>query len=158
MNTNELVFKATKKTLSRDECKDAVLKCLFEPVHWDDRIKKVFQDNFSLVFAKIAEINKDFKITKKMQKEQGLMEADKNELSILLQGAESHMILNVIVKRLRELFPDMPILTIHDALLMPREYLIDVRKIMEEEFLLWTGITPSFSMEILPSNQNILAA
>lgn len=148
----EIMHVETGKKLTRDESKDIILKHLFEPVHYPRRCKEVFKKNFPKVFAKVAEINKDFEITKKRRKEQGLKEADKNMLSFFLLSAESHMVLGVIVKRLNEEFPNMPILTIHDALMFPEEYMSDVVRIIEEEFRKWTGITPALSQEILCVN------
>jgi hypothetical protein len=95
--------------------------------------KRIFKD----LFPDLYEI---FSLIKK---------SDKANLPRLLQRIESHLILNVITKRIARERKNLPIFTIHDSIVTTDEgdngaY---IRKVMEEEFIKAIGFPPKFEVE-----------
>ena len=78
-----------------------------------------------------------------------IKKSDKTNLPRLLQRIESHLMLNVITKRIAAERKDLPIFTIHDSIVTTddagnAEY---IQRIMEEEFTKAIGFPPKFEIE-----------
>lgn len=78
-----------------------------------------------------------------------IKKSDKTNLPRLLQRIESHLMLNVITKRIAAERKDLPIFTLHDSIVTTdepgnAEY---IQKVMEEEFAKAIGFPPKFEIE-----------
>jgi hypothetical protein len=72
-----------------------------------------------------------------------------NYLPILLQRVESHLMLEVVCKKISEEYPDAPLLTIHDCILTTQEYAKRVETIVIRELTEQTGVVPGVTIEEL---------
>jgi len=72
---------------------------------------------------------------------------DKTLLPRLLQSIESHLMINVIAKRIAEEYPNAPIYTIHDSITTTEEYVDAVEQIMKEELSKAIGHPPEIAKE-----------
>lgn len=77
----------------------------------------------------------------------------KEVLPILLQRIESHLVLQVITKRLARQYPKMPLFTIHDSIVTTAGDENYVQRIMLEELEHAVGVPPCLRVEKwLPAN------
>jgi hypothetical protein len=99
----------------------------------DAEHKRIFKD----LFPDLYEI---FSLIKK---------SDKTNLPRLLQRIESHLILNVITKRIARERKNLPIFTIHDSIVTTDEgdNAAYIQQVMEEEFTKAIGFAPKFEVE-----------
>lgn len=72
---------------------------------------------------------------------------EKSYLPILLQRLESKLMLEIVGKKVSEVLPEAPILTIHDSFLTTKKYAEQVKILMIDTFLQHTGIAPGIKME-----------
>lgn len=72
---------------------------------------------------------------------------DKTLLPRLLQSIESHLIIDVIAKRISEELPSAPIFTIHDSIATTEDNVDKVRSIMSEELFKAIGHRPVLQVE-----------
>lgn len=99
--------------------------------------KRIFQNIFPTVYEL-------FKLIKKKEKA---------NLPCLLQKIESHLMINVISKRIAKERPNLPIFTIHDSISTIKDEESYVSKIVEEELLKAVGYKPRLHIELWhPSN------
>lgn len=77
----------------------------------------------------------------------GIKKGNRANLPILLQRIESHLILNVICKRIAKEYPKVPIFTIHDSIATTKENESIIQSIMEEELTKAIGIRPHIKIE-----------
>jgi hypothetical protein len=70
-----------------------------------------------------------------------------NTLALLLQNIEAEAILDVTVKNIKNFNKNIPIYTIHDSILTIPKYVEDVKRIMLESILNFTGLQPSISID-----------
>ncbi|MBK9736918.1 MAG: hypothetical protein IPO92_18960 [Saprospiraceae bacterium] len=82
-----------------------------------------------------------------MQKTYNLPNSGKNNLAILLQTIESHLILNVICRDMKDKYPDIPLGTVHDAIATNPEYTEVLLEEMKTTLTAYIGIQPSFKEE-----------
>jgi hypothetical protein len=71
----------------------------------------------------------------------------KRQFAHLLQHLESVIFLLKIAKRVSEDYPTIPFYTIHDNLVTTECNVGRVKKLMDEEFIKWIGIAPTFGEE-----------
>jgi len=64
----------------------------------------------------------------------------KSKFSLLLQRAESYLVLNVVCREFIQRYPSAPVFTIHDAVMTYEEYLPDLQKILLGRFQEITGV------------------
>jgi len=132
----EVVTKELGETYrSRKEIKSAVFQVLFTDNRFtgqeEAKPKKIFKKYFPDVYDVFAEIKKK----------------DKTLRPRLLQGVESYLIIDVIVKRISIEHPNAPIFTIHDSVATTEEYVVDVEQIMNEGLTKAIGYAPTFARE-----------
>lgn len=64
----------------------------------------------------------------------------KSKFSLLLQRAESYLVLDVVCREFIQRYPSVPVFTIHDAVITYEEYLPDLQKIVLGRFQEITGV------------------
>ena len=127
----------------RKAVKEAVFTILFTGNQFigqeEAKPKQVFKKHFPTVYELFAYLKKN----------------DKKFLSNLLQRIESHLILNVICKRIAKEYPKLPIFTIHDSIATTSGNEKIVESIMKEELTKHIGIPPSLKFDYwFPPNLN----
>lgn len=70
-----------------------------------------------------------------------------SELALLLQGAESRIVIDGALSRIAREMPGVPAFPIHDCLMTLERHATEVERIMAEEFEAAMGIAPSFKVE-----------
>lgn len=119
----------------RKEVKAAVFQVLFTANQFKGQAeaapKRVFEKMFKEVYDVFAKIKSK----------------DKTLLPRLLQSIESHLMINVIAKRIAEEYPNAPIYTIHDSITTTEEYVDVVEQIMKEELSKAIGHPPKIAKE-----------
>ncbi len=75
-----------------------------------------------------------------------------SKFSYLLQRAESYLLLNVVARQFHDKYPTVPLFSIHDALLTHEEYLPDLERLIQENYLRLTGI--DVGVKIKPEEPN----
>lgn len=93
--------------------------------------KRVFKDLYPTVY-------KLFKLIKKK---------DKSNLPCLLQMIESHLMINVISKRIAKERPDLPIFTIHDSIATIKGEEDYISQVVEKELFKAIGYMPKLKVE-----------
>jgi hypothetical protein len=121
----------------RKELKTAVFQVLFTPNNFIGQEhaapKRIFKQRYPEVYAVCNAIKKK----------------DSKLLPKLLQQLESHIILNVVAKRLQKEYPKVPIFTVHDSIMTVPEHADLVAQIMEAELTRCVGFAPTLSREDL---------
>jgi hypothetical protein len=70
-----------------------------------------------------------------------------NTLAVLLQSIESHLFLDVICKNMKEKYPHLPLLTIHDAIATNPEYKKPLEAEMVDTLQTIIGSEPTIKIE-----------
>jgi hypothetical protein len=117
----------------------AVKAMLFQVLFTDNRFigqeeagpKRLFKNKFPGVYQLLSEIKK----------------AGKATLPILLQQIESHLVLQVITKRISRERPSLPIFTIHDSIVTTAGNEDYVQEIVKEELGKAVGFSPLLRVE-----------
>jgi len=125
---------------TRDEVKVQVLKILFDINIHKSKARQVFADLF-------PEVHRVFSLVR--GKQNGNKFKSYQRFSILLQRMESHIILDVILKKISTEHPEIIAVTIHDSI-MTSVYTDHVRivyRIMEEELTRFVGFKPMLKIE-----------
>lgn len=71
-----------------------------------------------------------------------------SKFSYLLQRAESYLLLNVVARQFHDKYPTAPLFSIHDALLTHEEYLPDLERLIQENYLRLTGIDVGLKIKL----------
>lgn len=120
----------------RKEVKAAVFQVLFTSNQFKGQAeaapKRLFEQKFKEVYNVFAKIKSK----------------DKSLLPRLLQSIESHLMINVIAKRISIEYPFAPIYTIHDSISTTEEYIDVVKQIMIEELTKAIGHAPTIRPEV----------
>jgi hypothetical protein len=90
------------------------------------------------------ETNKLFKLIRSFRYE--------NFFPILMQRIESFLLIDVVCKKVGELYPHIPIFTLHDSIMTVEEYEHTIKDIMISEIYDWTGYTPRVETKWFDSN------
>lgn len=121
--------------LGRKHVKAMLFQVLFTSNRYigqaDAEPKRIFKDLFPDVFKLLS-----------IMKKQG-----KELLPILLQRIESHLVLEVITKRIAKETPHLPLFTIHDSIITTAGNEKYVRRIMLEELERAVGVSPVLRLE-----------
>lgn len=121
----------------RQELKKAVFQVLFTPNTFIGQEqaapKRVFKECYPEVYALCNAIKKK----------------DSTLLPRLLQQIESHIMLNVVAKRMQKEFPKVPIFTVHDSIMTTAEHQELVARVMREELTKCVGYAPTLSTEFM---------
>jgi hypothetical protein len=132
--------KKLKGFTNRKNCKKTIMYLLFE--RFTESKSKVPQYNsFKKTFPLITIVLDTLK------------EKQKNKVALILQNLESDLFLNNITKKISELNPDLPMFTIHDAILTTPEHVEYVNEIMTQIIINTTGVIPKIS--ILKGNADL---
>ncbi|MCZ7557000.1 MAG: hypothetical protein M5R41_11435 [Bacteroidia bacterium] len=129
--------KLTKyKTMDRDQVKREVMVTLFSSNRHigykpDADMKNRFREFFPDVYSVIRK----------------LKEGEKNRLARFLQRSESMVVLAHTCKRLHELDPEIPLLTIHDSISTTKEHAEIVKQVLLEEVEKFVGFEPTVSID-----------
>lgn len=127
VKTESKYYNLTEK---RKMVKDAVFVILFGSVN--ERVKgddiKLFEKHFPH-FSKLLKILK-------MQ--------NQNQLALLLQQVESATMIDFVTKEIAKLHPEMPMLTVHDSVAIPRSWSLKVNlpELIQSLVTEFTGLTP----------------
>lgn len=100
----ELAMEYTKK--DRRTTKDEMLVYLYSHTNYDCAIKTFFQMEFPTIYKMIVDV-KQF---------------DYTLLAHELQTMEANLMINTICSRFKGLYPDVPIISIHDCLCVPQSF------------------------------------
>jgi len=120
---------------SRKELKKIIFQALFSGNQFIGQpeaiAKRIFKEHFPGIYN-------FFSLLKKDQKE---------FFPRLLLRIESHLVLNVITKRISKEFPSLPIFTIHDNIVSLSGWEDYIRDVISEELTKIVGFTPSTRIE-----------
>ncbi|WP_460685546.1 hypothetical protein [Niabella aquatica] len=139
-------------SLRRDEVKTSLFTTIFSSNKFmgqkDARPKKLFSQIFPSVYKVIAAIKKG----EKYFQESSITDKPYKLFSIMLQRIESHVVLDNIVSKLINKYPNMPVYTIHDSICSTERHMPLIKQIFEETIFTTTGLTPKFSFECWQKN------
>ena len=112
----------------RKMVKDAVFVILFGSISQKGDDIKLFEQYFP-AFSKLLET---------------LKQEDQNQLALLLQQVESATIIDFVTKEIAKLHPEMPMLTVHDSIAIPRSWSTKVHmpELIKYFVKKFTGLTP----------------
>lgn len=131
----------------RKDIKAAVFQVLFTDNRFIGQKEAAPKRLFKSLFPHVYEL---FSIYKKK---------DSTILPRLLQRIESHLILEIMCKRVNHEDKNIPLFTIHDSITTTIENLDYVKKIMSEELYKHIGVKPNLKMEYwLPDNLKVSIA
>lgn len=128
---------------SRKELKGMVFQVMFTSNKFMGQENAEPKRIFSSIFPTVSKIFNRIK------------SVESNVLPILLQSIESHLFLDIIAKRISLEYPNLPIYTIHDSIIILKEYQPQVLQIMQEELTNAIGLTPTIKVEDLSINNLI---
>lgn len=134
------------KELLREDGKRQTFTLFFNPDKHNSLARDLFKINFPQVMSLFEDINILFTHTKKECARQGIPR-QYNTLAILLQSIESHLFLEVICKNMKERYPHIPLLTLHDAIATNREYIETLKEEMHQTLNSNIGIEPTIKIE-----------
>jgi hypothetical protein len=112
----------------RQKIKDNMMYILFED-NWKHRNNNEYIRMFRMVYPGIDKWI-----------EWILKTIGKSKFSLLLQRAESYLVLDVVCREFIQKYPSAPVFTIHDAVMTYEEYLPDLQKILLGRFKEITGV------------------
>lgn len=111
--------------------KPIAFEVLFSKNNHYTKEKSWFKKEFPTIYSTIEKIKE-----KKYQK-----------LALLLQNIEAQAILEKSIKSVSKHDKNIPLFTIHDSIMTTIEYVDIVKNLMEKEIFLYTGFTPSISID-----------
>ncbi len=132
--------------LMRADGKNKVFTLFFNPAKFDCLARDIFRSHFPEVMTLFEDINSLFTHTRRESIRTGIPRS-RNNLAILLQTIESHLILDVICKELKDTYPHIPLLTIHDAIATNPEYTELVEGNMKYHLAECIGVPPKIALE-----------
>jgi hypothetical protein len=122
------VFEVDPSEWNRNKVKRAFLICVF------DRVEAMQQNPVYQVLRKHFPAVADYIVHAKRNGYQGLaQECQKLESKLMIDGVAGAML---------EAFPESPILTVHDEIIVPVDRLGDVKRLIETEFTKF-GVRPT---------------
>ncbi|MBP1593601.1 MAG: hypothetical protein H6Q12_619 [Bacteroidetes bacterium] len=131
--------------LTRAETKTQVLRLLFSRNRMPkDKINRLCRQIFRVRFPKVDQV---------FSKLRGSSKGDKfsnfKRFAILLQSIESHLIIDIILKRIYKELPGTIAVSIHDSIMtgLLTNNVLSVRKIMIEELSSYIGFMPNIKIE-----------
>ena len=150
ISTNISIYHTIKRNkpirYNRTQGKNCVFKLFFNPTKYDTLVRDFFRIQFPQVAALFEDINRLFTHTKK-ESEYRSISRSKNILAVTLQTIESYLILDVICKKIKDTYPHIPLLTLHDAIASNPEYKDLLLEELKSTFTSYIGIPPSIKVE-----------
>ncbi|MBK8347151.1 MAG: hypothetical protein IPL08_05825 [Saprospiraceae bacterium] len=131
---------------NREHGKNCVFKLFFNPTIYGALVRDFFRVQFQQVASLFEDINKLFTHTRRVSESKGIPRS-KNTLAITLQTIESHLMIDVICRDLKDKYPHIPLLTIHDAIASNPEYKDVLLEEMRNTLTSKIGIVPSIKEE-----------
>lgn len=128
----------------RDLGKEVTFEILYSPPHFKSKGKKLFLEYFPTVTKFCDTINKGYFKTKARGRK---YDEQSSTLALLLQNLEASFILDAVVPDLLEVFPGLPLFTIHDSILIPTGPENEVKLVMEDLGERLLGLRPIISIE-----------
>ncbi len=118
----------------RDAFKKSVMKdYIFCSTAKKSDVRQAFEKAFPLLAALIFEGK---------GAEKGIYKKHKRKIAIRLQKLEADMIFSAVIPRLIARYPDIPVVSMHDAVISTLEYVPAIREEMERAFVERVGFTP----------------
>ncbi len=131
---------------SRKHGKNCVFKLFFNPTKYGTLVRDFFRVQFPQVATLFEDINRLFTHTRR-ESESRRIPQSKNILAITLQTIESYLMLDVICRDMKDKYPDIPLLTIHDAIATNPEFKDVLLEEMKNTLTTMIGIEPSIKEE-----------
>ena len=131
---------------NRKHGKKCVFKLFFNPPKYDTLVRDFFRLHFPQVASLFEDINRLFTHTRRESELKGIPRS-KNTLAITLQTIESYLMLDVICRDMKDKYPDIPLLTIHDAIATNPEYKDLLLEELNSTLTYYIGIPPSIKVE-----------
>jgi hypothetical protein len=131
------------KNYTRKQTKLKFLGICNSPSTFDSKEKDILKDMYPQVIKSIDEINGFFR-TNKMGRKLGDRKAS---FAHYTQIVESGFVLDTVCKRISIERPDIPIYTIHDAILSIEEHINYITKVLEEESIRVFDCKCSYTIE-----------
>ena len=131
----KMLSKKENQEIDRKKIKAAVFQILFTDNRFFGQIdavsKRIFREAFPTVYRLFAVIK----------------QKDKRNLPILLQRIESHLVLQVVTKRIAKDRPELPLFTIHDSVITTKGNEEYVKEIITSEIEKAVGFAPKLKTE-----------
>jgi len=151
MSANVGLLRTIKRNRSisydRNDGKNWIFKLFFNPINLAGYQNDIFRIRFPQVASLFEDINMLFTHSKSDKKRLKITDSGKNNLAILLQTIESHLVLNVICRDMKDKYPDIPLVTVHDAIATNPEYTDVLIDEMKTTLTAYIGIQPSIKEE-----------
>lgn len=109
------------KEYDRADGKHHTFTLFFNPSSHESLARDIFRLHFPQVMSMFEDINILFTHTRRESIRKRIPYST-NTLAVLLQSIESHLILDVICKNMKEKYPEIPLLTVHDAIATNPEF------------------------------------
>lgn len=122
--------------LTRTDAKKAILQAFYSDNRFFHQEEAKVKRRFAELYPNVYRMFRSLK------------QGQKNFLALLLQSIEAKLIIGYVVPRLADEFPEMPIYTIHDSVVVPERYAEKVKALIVEEVTSRTGYTPSVHCEV----------
>lgn len=135
----------TGSNLTRNEVKEKIIKnCLFGNTNQGNWVAEtpegqVFRNRYPSVWEYIVE-------QKRWHGAGDRSEAFK-QLPRAMQKSESQFMYGQVVKHIMEKYPEIPILTVHDSIITPANFVERVKSVFYHEFRKWNNIRPTLHCE-----------
>jgi hypothetical protein len=114
---------------SRDDVKSMFLAVIYgHPDHMNTKVGLAIRDLYPDVFNAVVELNH---------------ELGHGGLPCLMQQQESRVMIGRVAARLLRENPSMPLLTVHDSVLVPEEFASAATKVIREEWQTEFGVVPN---------------
>jgi hypothetical protein len=119
------------KSSGIDEDRSSFKRKVFTETFFGKRMNNIFVDQYPTIASVLMSVKKQ----------------DYRHVSMMMQRAESNLIINCVCKRIMYEYPSCFISTIHDSILTTKEGVPIVKKIMYEEFAKYDDLRPTLREE-----------
>ena len=145
---NQLESESSKKhkVYFREDGKHLTFTLFFNPSKFGSLARDIFRQSFPQVMSLFEDINILFTHTRR-ECDRMKVPYKQNTLAILLQSIESHIFIDVICKNMKEKYPQIPLLTVHDAIGTNSEFIMPLKLEMEETLQAIIGSEPTLKIE-----------
>lgn len=137
--------------MTREEAKTEIFKIFFQPPSFTTNKKTVFKNTYPTVYRIIELINHGFKRTKKQKRslmsKYNFIDIQGNVWACILQNIESYIVLDVVCHNLKNTYPDVPLITVHDSIATTEKNYAVVEAELNHALKKYIGHTPSIRKE-----------
>ena len=120
---------------SRKEVKSTMFQVMFTDNKYYHQIEAKNKRKFNELFPSVYKVFSEVKRT------------DKSHLAILLQFIESHIIIDIVTKKIALDNSKIPLFTIHDSIATTEQYVPYVKDVFNDELTRIIGVEPTLSQE-----------